>query len=249
MIQKTPSLVIRTSHYSETSVIVSLYTLEEGKVRCIAKGARRPKSPFTGKMEPLNELEAVYIHGKSDLYTLQECSIIKSRMAIREDLTRLNIALRILALLDETQADYDPNASVYHLAIECLDAIERLADSSAVFLFFRVRLLDESGYAPEYKRCVFCSKEIGRKSVYLSSKNGFLCDACSKKHRGITVSGGTMEILRKLQHANIVSALRIRLSALQQKEMDSLFRSTFESILERKSTAGKILDAIEKPFF
>ena len=113
MILKTPSIVIKTSHYSETSLIVLLYTLEEGKIRCIAKGARRSKSPFSGKIESLNELEVIYSRGRSDLCTLNECSIIHSRMNIRNNLSRLNAALRILALLDETQADCDPNPAVF----------------------------------------------------------------------------------------------------------------------------------------
>jgi DNA repair protein RecO (recombination protein O) len=249
MIKKTPSLVIRTSHYSETSLIVSLYTLEEGKVRCIAKGARNPKSLFAGKIEPLNELEVVYLRGRSDLYTLKECAIIHSRMAIRKDFNRLNTALRILALLDETQTDNDQNVAVYRLTIECLDMIEGLADTSAVLLFFQWRMLDKCGYAPEYNRCTVCSSELGKKSVYSTAKNGFLCAPCSAKHRGIAVSAGIMETLRKLQKADILSAIRIRLSASQQKEADKLFKVTFESIFERKSNAGRILDAIEKPLF
>jgi len=113
MIIKTPSIVIKALNYSETSLIACLYTLEEGKVRIIAKGARRQKSPFAGKIESLNEIETIYIAGKSELRTLKECSISRSRMNIRSDLGRLNAGFRILCLLDETQAENDPNPSIY----------------------------------------------------------------------------------------------------------------------------------------
>ena len=113
MIIKSPAIVIKISHYSETSLIVSLYTLQEGKIRCVAKGARRNKSPLAGKLETLNEIEAVYSRGQSDLCTLNECSLIQTRMNIRNKLETLNAGLRIIALLDDTQADSDPNPHIF----------------------------------------------------------------------------------------------------------------------------------------
>lgn len=249
MILKTPSLVIRTTHYSETSLIVSLYTLEEGKVRCIAKGARRSKSPLGGKLEPLNELEVVYLRGRSELRTLNECSIIRSRMGIREDLERLNAALLILFLVEQTQADCDPNPDIFHLTVACLDEMEKKSNPEMILLYFQTRLLEASGYAPDYEQCAICYLEIGKKSAYYPAKNGFLCDNCSAKHRGMTVTAGTMEILRKIQKANIKNALRMRLSAAQNKESRKILSATFESILEHKSTAGKVFDEMEKPRF
>jgi DNA repair protein RecO (recombination protein O) len=247
MILKTPSLVIRTTQYSETSLIVSLYTLEEGKVRCIAKGARRSKSPLGGKLEPLNELEVVYLRGRSELCTLNECSIIRSRMAIRQNLERLNAALLILFLIEQTQADRDPNADVFHLAVTCLDEMEKKSNPEMILLYFQTRLLEASGYAPDYTQCAICSLEIGKKSVYYPARNGFLCSSCSGKHRGITITAGTMEILRKIQKADIKNALRMRLSVAQNKESRKILSATFESVLEHKSEAGRFFDEMGKP--
>ncbi len=242
---KTEAFVIRTSRYSETSLIVTLYTLKEGKVRCIAKGARRPKSPLAGKLEPLNHIEVVYIRGKSELFPIKECSITHTRMGLRENLSKISSALRILSLVDETQTLKDPHPEIFRLLADCLDAIETSSNIPAVLLFFRTGLLTASGYAPDYSICVSCGKVLKTHAGYNAAKNGFLCPDCAKKHRSFNIAPGTLAVLKKMQESKLTTAKKIKLSNTQQKETEQLFRTMFESILERKSSAARIIDSTE----
>ncbi len=250
---KTPALVLKTSKYSETSLIVLFYTLEKGKVRCIAKGARRGKGPFTGKLEPLNQLEIVYIAGRSELRTLKECSIFRGNLALRDELSRMNSALRVLALIDDTQTNEDPHPDIYLLAAECLQAIETSKNLSAVLLFFKTRLLAASGYSPDYSACCLCGRGLRKRAIYSPVGNGFLCNSCGEEAKAgrkpsqlITVPAGTMEILRRLQKVDLKAAERTRLSPDQQKNAERLFKTMFRAILEKKSRSGEIIDSIER---
>jgi len=244
---RTPAFVLKTSNYSETSLIVTLYTLKEGRVRCIGKGARRPKSPFAGMLEPLNEIEVVYVLGRSELYTLKECSMLRSSIGLREDLANIRSALHVLALVEETQTMSDPNPEVFALIEKCLDAIEETSDPGRVVLFFRTKLLEVSGYAPDYSMCALCGSRLGKRAGYSPIQNGFICLKCGSKNESHGVSAGTMEILRRFQKLTLSSARRIKLSATQQKEAERLFSWMFQSILERKSDTDRILDSMGEP--
>ena len=244
---RTPAFVLKTSNYSETSLIVTLYTLKEGRVQCIGKGARRPKSPFAGMLESLNEIEVVYIQGRSELYTLKECSMLRSRMGLREDLANIRSALQVLAVVEETQTLSDPHPEVFTLMEECLDAIEERSDPGRVVLFFHTKLLEVSGYAPDYSMCALCGSRLGKRAGYNPMQNGFICLRCGSENESHGVSAGTMEILRRFQKVTLSAARRIKLSATQQKEAEGLFSLMFQSILERKSDAGRILDSMGGP--
>ncbi len=226
---------------------MTLFTLEEGKVRCIAKGARRPKSPFAGKLEPLNQVEVVCIRGKSDLLTLKECSITRSRMGLRGDLAKINAALQVLSLLEETQTAGDSNPDVFELVVDCLDAIEELPIPRKILLLFRISLLVASGYAPDYSTCASCGGKLEKKAAYSSARNGFLCSNCGKERGAFRVSAGTIQILRKFQEAGLSAVRRIKLSTAQQKEAEQLLTRMYQSILERQPKADKILDSMAQP--
>ena len=244
-VQKTDAFVLKASKYSETSLIVSLYTLDEGKVRCIAKGARRPKSPFAGKLDPLSELEVVYVRGRSELYTLKECSIIKTRMPIRDDLDRLNAALRVISLLDETQTACDPSPGLFSLVREVLDEAATTANLPSLLVYFRLKLLAESGYALDLETCAGCGNSLASEAAFSGSRTGFLCGTCRKEEGRGSVPRGTLEILRRIRDCAVHEAQRIRLSARQSTQIDALFRAVFESILERRSSSTRILDSMQ----
>ena len=241
---KTAAFVIKTSEYSETSLIVTLFALEQGKIRCIAKGARRPKSQFAGKLEPFNQIEAVCIRGKSDLLTLKECSITRSRMGLRRDLPKINSAFQILSLLEETQTDGDSNPDVFRLVVDCLDAIEKSSDPRKVLLPFRIGLLVATGYAPDYYTCASCGGKLGKEVGYSSTRNGFLCPNCGKERGTFRISAGTVQILKRFQEAGLSAVKKIRLSAAQQEEAEKLMTRMYQSILERQPKADKILDSM-----
>ena len=78
--RRTAAVVLRPRDYSETSKIVTFYTRDHGKVRAIAKGAKRKKSDFLGILDPLSLLEIVYIQGKGGLHILTEAHLIDANL-------------------------------------------------------------------------------------------------------------------------------------------------------------------------
>lgn len=74
--EQTPAILVRKTPWSETSLIVAWLTERFGTVRTVARGARRPKSPFAGKLDLFYGADiSISISGNSDLHTLREVSL------------------------------------------------------------------------------------------------------------------------------------------------------------------------------
>ena len=242
--EKTSGVVLKSINYSETSKIVTIYSRDYGKIKVIAKGARRKKSDFLGKLEPFTQLDIVYIKGKKDLHILKECNIVTPYFELRNDLDRLSTALHILFLVDSTQAVEDANPSVYDLLVASLQELSTKQFSHNILFFFQLKLLDYSGYGFEFDKCADCGGGLDGKAFFCPAKGGFLCNKCRVDRKGSYLSRGSFEILRHLRNISVDKAGKIRLSKTQIAELSNFFETVFESILEKKSPVKSILDIL-----
>jgi len=149
----TPGVILKGSDYSETSRLVTAFARDLGKVRLLAKGARRKKSPFGGLLEPLGHVELVLIPGRGGLHTLTECAPLGEASGLRDDLTRLAAGLFVLALIDETQIEEDPQPAVFELLVQTLARLETTGNAAALLFAFQLRLIALSGYELDLERC------------------------------------------------------------------------------------------------
>jgi len=97
--EKTDAIVIRVTEYSETSCIVTMLTRDFGKVTVIAKGARRPKSPFEAAIDVLAICRIVFIAKTNSLSLLTEAKLEHRFRAGESDLNRLYIGYYVIELL------------------------------------------------------------------------------------------------------------------------------------------------------
>ncbi len=157
---KTDAIVLRTIDYSETSLIVWLFSREHGRLHIIAKGARRPRSIFEGALEPLVRGELVfYRKAKPDgLETAKEFDPIDLNRGLRTDLARLHRGLYVAELLTELSEHDLPSPTAFTAASEALRALATDARPhlDRHVLRLELALLGAGGLAPVLDRCVRC---------------------------------------------------------------------------------------------
>jgi len=243
----TPAVILRTSDYSETSRLVTAFARDLGKVRLIAKGAKRRKSPFAGLLEPLSHVELVLIPGRSGLYTLKECAPLGGASRVRDELARLSAGLFMLALVDETQADDDPQPPTFELLVRALDRLETSANVPALLFAFQLRLVELSGYGPDLGRCAADGAPLKGAGFFSPFHKGFLCGPCSKGVSGRKVSPGVFNVLKRLKETPIERVERVRLSPAQRTELARLLDFVFETFLEKKLAVASIIRALSAP--
>ena len=128
--EKAIAIVLRAVEFSETSSVMTLFTREFGKIRALAKGARRPKGPFESALDLLGLCRVVFLRKSSDaLDLLTEAKLERRFRPAGGQLSNLYAAYYVAELLSELTDDYDPHAELFDAAEQALAA---LASSRAV---------------------------------------------------------------------------------------------------------------------
>lgn len=151
---RTEAFVLRTMKYSETSLIVTLFTREKGKITVIAKGARRTKSAFGASLQPMSYTQVVFYYKPTrSLQTLSESALVEPHLALSRSLEKITIGLRIVELLRALLEEEAPQPAVFNLTRDVLRRLDA-ADARAgnVWPYFQLRLAAALGVAPSVER-------------------------------------------------------------------------------------------------
>jgi DNA repair protein RecO (recombination protein O) len=176
---KTEGIVLRSIRYGEADRILHLYTPGRGRVSAIAKGVRKTKSRFGGRLEPYFRLNLILHEGRSDLMTVTGAETVAAHPRLREDARALDGAARACEAVARVFDDGDPHAGVFHLLANQL----ALLDSSpahatrANALAFRLKLLLAAGFAPHLAGCASCG-EGDHLVGFSGAAGGVVCAAC-----------------------------------------------------------------------
>jgi len=176
---KTEAIVLRGIRYGEADRILHLYTPERGRVSAIAKGVRRAKSRFGGRLEPFFRLNLVLYQGKSDLMTVTSAETIAGHPRLRESGAAIDGAARACDAVSRLFGDGEPHAGVYHLLANQLALIDRDPERAtrATALAFRLKLLLAAGFAPHLASCASCG-EPEHLVGFSGAAGGVVCAAC-----------------------------------------------------------------------
>jgi DNA repair protein RecO (recombination protein O) len=176
---KTEAIVLRSIRYGEADRILHLYTRDRGRVGAIAKGVRRPKSRFGGRLEPLFRVDLVMHEGRGELATVTSASTVSAHPRLRDGRETLQRATQacdaVLRLFDSQE----PNRPAYNLLcneLTLLDENPGIA-SRAQALAFRLKLLLAAGFMPELAACASCG-EREHLGAFSASAGGIVCAGC-----------------------------------------------------------------------
>ena len=146
--ERAEGIVLRRQPVTESSLLVTWYTREFGKLKTLAKGARRAKSPFQGKIDLFYRDEIVFLRSKrSDLHLLHDCYLAEAYVRLRgsvESLTAASYACELVELATERE---DPNDGIYELLAITLKVLEARHDG-VLLIWFELRLLAAAGWKP-----------------------------------------------------------------------------------------------------
>lgn len=176
---KTEAIVLRGIRYGEADRVLHLYTPQRGRVSAIAKGVRRAKSRFGGRLEPFFRLNLVLYEGKSDLLTVTSAETIAGHPRLREHEAAIDGAARACDAVSRLFGDGEPHQGVYHLLANQLGLLDSAPASAtrANALAFRLKLLLAAGFAPHLASCASCG-EPEHLVGFSGAAGGVVCAAC-----------------------------------------------------------------------
>jgi len=236
-VYRTEGVVLRRQDLGEADRLTTIYTLDYGKLRLVAKGVRRIRSRKAGHLEPFTRVALLIARGR-ELDIITQAETIDGYPGFRNNLDQLGQASYIVELLDCFSVEEgEGNHTQYQLLLDSLDRLAKSeVDPYGVILYFELRLLDLVGYRPELFRCVECDSEIRPEDQFFSShQGGILCPNCGRGKKNIhSISLAGLKVLRHYQRSNYETASSPKVPAYLFAEVDHLMERYINYLLERQ---------------
>jgi DNA repair protein RecO (recombination protein O) len=201
----TEAVVLRSLRLGEADRIVHLYTQERGRIGAVAKGIRKTKSRFGGRLEPLSHVALQLHQGSGELQTVTGVDLVRSHSGVREDPYRLNVGLIGAEAMLRLFTEQERNERAFVALTRFLDALEddvpRAARPAldALALSFQLKLLWLSGYLPHLTSCAECGADDVPLVGYSPQAGGAVCRACGSGSLPLSPAGiaGIEKLLRE----------------------------------------------------
>ena len=182
-VYRSKGIVLRSIRYGEADRILDLYTQDVGLVSVIAKGIRRTKSRFGGRLEPLSCVDFLAYEGRT-LDTVTQVEVLRSFHGVRENLKSLEAAGGMVANVRAFSGGDEADRRVFNLLYHALDALDaRTRDTMSIEAAFSLKLSILAGYAIRLDACISCERDPeeaaeGDHPYFAPALGGMLCADC-----------------------------------------------------------------------
>ncbi|MFA5146000.1 MAG: DNA repair protein RecO [Candidatus Omnitrophota bacterium] len=248
-IQKTEAILLSRQDLRETSLILTFYTKDFGKIKGIVRGVRGPHAQYGGgslEIFALDEL-VFYERKKSDLYTISQCDLVEFFSPIRESLERLAYAAYMAELLDSVTSLSDPHRDVFDILLNSLRLLAGEASPKRVTRIFEIKLLSLLGLMPTLDLCANCSDKAGDGARFSFRNGGLICKKCLGSDKDAAeVLQGTVKFIEHIQGLPFDKVDRIKVSSQVGEELEKILRKFLDYHIERRLKTVKFLDTIDK---
>jgi len=231
---RVDAVVLRHSDWGEADRLLWLYTLEMGKIRVLAKGARKIRSRKAGHLEPFTRVHLLLAKGR-DILLVTQAETIEAYLPLHEGLEGITYASYAVELLDRFTYEEGENRLLYQLLVETLSRLSQMSERDLVIRYFELRLLDLVGFRPQLFRCLGCGEVIQPQAQYFSAQEGgVLCPKCGANASGAQpISMQALKYLRHFQRSKFPEAKKAALSVELNREMENVMQHYLTYLLER----------------
>lgn len=244
---RSEAVVLKRSDFGEADRLLTLYSREQGKIKAIAKGARKPQSRKTGHVELFMRSNFLFAKGK-DLAIITQAEMVESYSALRDDLIRTTYASYALELLDQFTVEADPHLGIYELLAKALGWFANHDDVLLIARYYELRLLSLTGFQPQLFTCVSCGEAITEQDQYFSADvGGLLCPNCYQAdRRAVEISAVAVKVLRYLQTRPYDTIQSLRLRRPVHTELERIVQTYLTHILEKNLKSVDFLHRLRR---
>ena len=240
------AIVLRHRDWGEADRLVTLFTREQGKMRAVAKGARKVTSRKAGHLEPFTHVKLQLARGRS-LFIVTQADTIDAHIPLRETLEMTGTASYVVELLDRfVYEDEGANPTLFRLLA---DTLKRLVTGEEPWLavrYYEMRLLDFLGFRPQLFECANCGREIKAEDQFFSfSAGGVICPRCGQGLPNlINITVDALKYLRHFQRSSYAESKRAQPTSEVQNEIEMLMHGYFTYLLERELNSPGFLRTV-----
>lgn len=203
MLQDTTGIVLKSTPFSDTSMVTRIFTCEFGKMSFMAKGIRKSKKGTSGILESMNKVNfQVNYKEDKDLQILRDLTLVSGLTKIRNDLKRLTIGLAMVDMIDKTMQPKDASTVLFRLLNRSLEELNKqTSDVQYLYVFYQVQLAKYSGFNPVPHHCLNCGAILHECSLDKTT-GSLLCKPCGTPE-SLFLSTGCCEFLTTISKTYI----------------------------------------------
>ena len=196
---RSAAVVIGSFPLGESDRVVTFFSRDVGRIRGVAKAARRIRSRFGGSLELFTLGQLVFFDtGQSDLVRIDHFDVTHPFAALRERLDTLGEAAWVVEVVARTTGERDRQPALYGLLVRALHALETAPRPARVAVCFGVRCLDVLGHRPRLDRCVECGRTYPFARPALAEA-GVVCESCRPGADAVPVAAATVAAFERLR--------------------------------------------------
>lgn len=232
-------VVLKTHRLGEADRIVVLLSEENGKVRAVAKGARRTSSKWGARLEPLSHVALLLWQGRGELSVVNQAEVLDQFRVVREDLGLMTGGLAMLEVADQISQEGHRDPELYRMVVGALRSLcAPGADPELVVQAFFWKVLAHDGAAPVLDACASCGARAGAVDLVAFDlvEGGALCSSC---RRGRPVSEAALQVVRQVLGGSLARVLSAPRPACAG-EVFSLATEAMETHLDRRLRAVRV---------
>ena len=243
-LKDSEAIVLRTYPMREADLLVTLFTRNEGKVRGVARAAKKSKRRFGGALEPLTYVRAYYEdRERQELARLDSCEVIESPLAMEVTYARAVALGHIAELLDELLPDREANDAVFRLTVSVLEAVrgEKVWMPVTYFELWLTRLM---GFLPELTECIICGTALnGSRAFFHVLADGLMC-VDDKRLASSEISGDSRAVAAQMFRAPVESFTDAAWPKSRAADLRKFLVQTLERHIEKKLVTAGMLEKI-----
>jgi DNA repair protein RecO (recombination protein O) len=175
-LKESDAIVLRTYPLREADLLVTLFTRAEGKIRGVARSAKKSNRRFGGALEPLTYVRVFYdVRERQELARLDACEVLDSPLATEVSYARAVALAHVAELLDELLPDGEANDAIFRLTLSVLHVMAG-SDVWMPVTYFELWLTRLLGLLPELTECIVCGRGLnGSKAYFHALADGLMC--------------------------------------------------------------------------
>lgn len=240
-------IVTRYTNYRENDRIISIFTIERGRIDAKARGCRKATSALLPACQPFvfGQFE---LYNSKDKYTVNQCEIKETFFPLREDYTRFAYGSAMLQLINSAVQENEPNESLFSLLYHALSFLAYGAGAPQDMMScFLIRYLDRIGYRPAITACARCGRDIrsDARLFFSPELGGVCCTACAPGEEPIGKTA--LEAMRRMLLLDDLEMERVRLTDALRKEILPALTGYTARTLDFGARALQVLSAELSP--
>ena len=244
MLKQSEAIVLHSHPLREADLLVTLFTRNEGKLKGVARSAKKSKRRFGGALEPLTRVTLYYENREQqELARLDACDILESPLAEQVDYARAVALAHVAELLDQLLPDHEPNDSLFRLAVSVLGSLR--ADSIwrplTYFDLWAVRLV---GLLPDLRTCVECNAVLNGAAAYFHPlADGLMC-ADDKRLASSEMTAESRMLAAQMFRAPVESFAGVAWPKARGADLRKYLMQTLQRHMEKKLVTAGMLEKI-----